>query len=257
MLVLFNKPYGVLSQFTSDGGRWKTLAEYIDIPNVYAAGRLDADSEGLLLLTDNGVLQVAIAGSAASKSPSLRGAQRATQRPSAARPKVVAEPRNSPLRSMSNLPADSLGRHGLRPRDDELGSQRAFATNTARAVTKTYWAQVEGVATEEHALQLMRGVQLNDGPAKAIDARALGNIAEPWPRDPPIRVRKSVPDSWIELTLDEGRNRQVRRMTAAVGLPTLRLIRVAIGSWRVEGLALGAFRVIDDDVAFSALRRRR
>jgi 23S rRNA pseudouridine2457 synthase len=202
VLVLFNKPYGVLSQFTSDGGRWKTLAPFIYIRNVYAAGRLDADSEGLLLLTDNGSLQAVIAGS------------------------------------------DST----LRPAQGER--------NTKRAVTKTYRAQVEGIATVEHAAQLTRGVQLNDGPAHAINCTALGNIAEPWPRDPPIRVRKSVPDSWIELTLDEGRNRQVRRMTAAVGLPTLRLIRVAIGPWRVDDLPLGSYRMIDDDEAFRALRAR-
>ncbi len=188
MLVLFNKPYGVLSQFTSDGGRWKTLSEFIDIPDVYAAGRLDADSEGLLLLTDHGALQAAIAG---AKS----------------------------------------------------------------RVTKTYRAQVEGLATEEHAAQLMRGFQLNDGPARAIDCKPLGNVAEPWPRDPPIRARKSVPDSWIELTLDEGRNRQVRRMTAAVGLPTLRLIRVAIGPWRVDGLPHGGYRTLSDDEAFAQLRQ--
>ena len=187
MLVLFNKPYGVLSQFTSDGGRWKTLSEFIDIPNVYAAGRLDADSEGLLLLTDHGALQAAIAGS----------------------------------RSV---------------------------------VTKTYWAQVEGAASDAPMAQLTRGVTLNDGAARAISARVLRDASAPWPRDPPIRVRPSVPDSWIELTLDEGRNRQVRRMTAAVGLPTLRLIRVAIGPWRVDGLRLGEHRVISDDVAFAALR---
>lgn len=187
MLVLFNKPYGVLSQFTSDGGRWKTLAPFIDIPNVYAAGRLDADSEGLLLLTDNGALQAAIVG---DKS----------------------------------------------------------------RVAKTYWAHVEGIATDEHAAQLRRGVQLNDGPARAIDCKALGNISEPWPRDPPIRVRKSVPDSWIELTLDEGRNRQVRRMTAAVGLPTLRLIRIAIGPWRVDDLPLGTYRTMSDDEVINGLR---
>lgn len=187
MLVLFNKPYGVLSQFTNDGGRWKTLSEYIDIPKVYAAGRLDADSEGLLALTDSGALQSVIAG---AKS----------------------------------------------------------------RVTKTYWAQIEGVATGQHAAQLMRGVPLNDGSARAVHCKALGSITEPWPRDPPIRFRKDIPTSWLELTLDEGRNRQVRRMTAAVGLPTLRLIRVAIGPWRVEGLAQGEFRVVDDDAAFAALR---
>jgi 23S rRNA pseudouridine2457 synthase len=187
MLVLFNKPYGVLSQFTSDGGKWRTLAEFIDTPNVYAAGRLDADSEGLLLLTDNGALQAAIAGARST-------------------------------------------------------------------VTKTYWAQVEGVATREHTEKLTRGVRLNDGPAQATQARVLESHSEPWPRDPPIRVRKSVPDSWIELTLDEGRNRQVRRMTAAVGLPTLRLVRTAIGPWRVDGMGLGQSRTMTDDEAFNALR---
>jgi 23S rRNA pseudouridine2457 synthase len=190
MLVLFNKPYGVLSQFTSDGGRWKTLSEFIDVPNVYAAGRLDADSEGLLALTNNGALQAAIAGAKST-------------------------------------------------------------------LTKTYWAQVEGVAMQTHADALVRGVQLNDGPARAIDCKLLGEIDEPWSRDPPIRFRKDIPTSWIELTLDEGRNRQVRRMTAAVGLPTLRLIRMAIGPWRVDGLAQSAIRVIDDDAAFSALRGQR
>ncbi len=188
MLVLFNKPYGVLSQFTSDGGRWQTLAAYINIPDVYAAGRLDADSEGLLLLTDNGALQAAIAG------PQSR-------------------------------------------------------------VSKTYWAQVEGVADTSSMAQLKRGVTLNDGPAKAVNASLL-DITEPWPRDPPIRVRKAIPDSWIELSIEEGRNRQVRRMTAAVGLPTLRLIRVAVGPWRVEGLALGQLRTLSDDEAFAALRRK-
>jgi len=188
MLVLFNKPYGVLSQFTSDGGRWQTLAAYINIPDVYAAGRLDADSEGLLLLTDNGALQAAIAG------PQSR-------------------------------------------------------------VSKTYWAQVEGVADTSSMAQLKRGVTLNDGPAKAVNASLL-DITEPWPRDPPIRVRKAIPDSWIELSIEEGRNRQVRRMTAAVGLPTLRLIRVAVGPWRVEGLAPGQLRTLSNDEAFAALRRK-
>lgn len=189
MLVLLNKPYGVLSQFTSEGGRWRTLADFIPIRNVYAAGRLDADSEGLLLLTDNGALQAAIAG------------------------------------ARSRL-------------------------------TKTYQAQVEGVADERQTAQLKRGVALNDGPARAIDARCI-DMAAPWPRDPPIRTRKTVPDSWIELTLAEGRNRQVRRMTAAVGLPTLRLIRVAVGPWRVDTLMPGEHRVLDDHAAFAALDARR
>lgn len=185
MLVLFNKPFNVLSQFTGDAHE-HTLAEFIDIPNVYAAGRLDADSEGLLVLTDNGALQAAISGNRSK-------------------------------------------------------------------VTKTYWAQVEGVATEEHAAQLRRGVTLKDGPTKPAQCRVLGQLAEPWPRVPPIRVRKSVPDSWIELTISEGRNRQVRRMTAHVGLPTLRLIRVAVGPWRVDGLAPGELRVLTDDAAFAEL----
>ena len=187
MLALFNKPYGVLSQFTSDGGKWRTLADYIDIPDVYAAGRLDADSEGLLLLTDNGNLQAAIAG------------DRST-------------------------------------------------------VAKTYWVQVEGVATDDHAKQLARGLILNDGPTGAATCRVAQGVSEPWLRVPPIRVRKSVPDSWIELTINEGRNRQVRRMTALVGLPTLRLIRVAVGPWRVEGIASGETRVVSDDEAFEVLR---
>jgi 23S rRNA pseudouridine2457 synthase len=186
MLVLFNKPFNVLSQFTGDA-RERTLASYIDIPNVYAAGRLDADSEGLLVLTDNGVLQAAIAGDRSK-------------------------------------------------------------------VTKTYWAQVEGAATETHAAQLGRGVTLKDGRTLPAQCRVLGPMAEPWPRMPPIRVRKNVPDSWIELTISEGRNRQVRRMTAHVGLPTLRLIRVAVGPWRVDGMAPRELRVMTDDEAFAALR---
>jgi 23S rRNA pseudouridine2457 synthase len=200
MLVLFNKPFNVLSQFTGGAGE-RTLSAFIDIPDVYAAGRLDADSEGLLALTDNGVLQAMIAG---------------------------APPR---------------------------AQVRERPTATARSkVTKTYWAQVEGIATDAHVQALSRGVTLNDGLTLPARCRVLNEMTEPWPRTPPIRVRKSVPDSWIELTISEGRNRQVRRMTAAVGLPTLRLIRVAIGPWRVDGLAPGEFRVIKDDAAFAALR---
>ncbi len=186
MLVLFNKPFNVLSQFTGEAHE-RTLAEFINIPDVYAAGRLDADSEGLLVLTDNGALQAAIAGNRSK-------------------------------------------------------------------VTKTYWAQVEGVATVEHAAQLRDGVTLRDGSTKPATCRVLGQMTELWPRVPPIRVRKSVPDSWIELTINEGRNRQVRRMTALVGLPTLRLIRVAVGPWRVEGIEPGETRLLTDDQAFAALR---
>ena len=186
MLVLFNKPYGVLSQFTGEAHE-RTLSEFIDIRNVYAAGRLDADSEGLLVLTDNGGLQAAIAGDQSK-------------------------------------------------------------------VAKTYRAHVEGIATDAQATQLARGVTLIDGPTRTANCRLLDAMIEPWPRTPPIRVRKSVPDSWIELTISEGRNRQVRRMTAAVGLPTLRLIRVAVGPWRVDGIAQGELSVLSDDEAFAGLQ---
>ena len=174
-LIAFNKPFGVLSQFT-DGGARPTLAAFVAVPGVYPAGRLDRDSEGLLLLTDDGALQARI-----------------------------ADPR-------FKLP-------------------------------KTYWAQVEGVATQAQLAQLRRGVVLNDGPTLPAQAEA---IAPPdlWPRDPPVRFRKTVPDSWIALTLREGRNRQVRRMTAAVGLPTLRLVRWRIGDWTLENLPTGEWREI-------------
>ncbi len=169
MILLFNKPYGVLSQFTPEpGSRFtRTLADFIDVPDVYPCGRLDADSEGLLVLTDDGRLQARI----------------------------------------------------------------------ARTMKKTYHVQVEGVATEAHVARLCAGVTLNDGPARAVTARLLPDHVEPWLRLPPIRERKRIPTSWVELVLDEGRNRQVRRMTAAVGLPTLRLIRVAVGPWSVADLA--------------------
>jgi len=172
-LILFNKPYGVLSQFTdirSPSPR-ATLSDFIAVPGVYPAGRLDRDSEGLLLLTDDGRLQARI-----------------------------ADPRHK--------------------------------------TAKTYLVQVEGEMSAEALAALRTGVQLADGPtlpagAERIDAPAL------WPRDPPIRVRQSIPDCWVRLTIREGRNRQVRRMTAAVGYPTLRLVRWAIGDWTVEGLGVG------------------
>jgi 23S rRNA pseudouridine2457 synthase len=176
-LILFNKPYGVLPQFTDSGTAGSprpTLSDYIDIPGVYPAGRLDMDSEGLMLLTDDGRLQARI-----------------------------SDPKYK--------------------------------------MPKTYLVQVEGDVSDNALERLKSGVDLKDGrtlPAQAqrIDAPSL------WPRDPPIRVRQSIPDSWLQLTIREGRNRQVRRMTAAVGFPTLRLVRWAIGEWSVEGIGLGEWR---------------
>jgi 23S rRNA pseudouridine2457 synthase len=173
-LLLFNKPCQVLCQFTPVEGR-PTLADFIRIPGVYPAGRLDHDSEGLLLLTDHGPLQARL----------------------------------------------SDPRHGL---------------------WKTYWAQVEGVPGEPALETLRRGVKLRDGLTRPARAQLLAPAPTLWPRDPPIRVRKHIPDSWLEVELQEGRNRQVRRMTAAVGLPTLRLVRVAVGPFRLEGLAPGEWR---------------
>ena len=173
-LICFNKPYGVLSQFTPEG-RWRGLKDFIDVPGVYVAGRLDADSEGLLLLTNDGQLQARI----------------------------------------------SHPRHKME---------------------KTYWVQVEGTPGDAALLSLRQGVQLNDGLTRPARARAIPAPAGLWERDPPVRFRQSIPTSWIELVITEGRNRQVRRMTAATGHPTLRLIRAAIGPYSLEGLAPGAYR---------------
>ena len=177
-LILFNKPYGVLSQFTDCGseGARATLSDYITLPGFYPAGRLDRDSEGLLLLTDDGRLQASIA------DPKFK------------------------------LP-------------------------------KTYLVQVEGDVAEASLEALRRGVRLKDGPTRPAEAELIADPAL-WPRDPPIRVRQSVPDCWLRLTLREGRNRQVRRMTAAVGHPTLRLVRWGIGEWTVEGLRPGEWREV-------------
>ncbi len=176
-LILFNKPFGVQSQFSGGApDRSDTLAGYVDRPGVYPAGRLDKDSEGLLLLTDDGQLQARIA------DPKFK------------------------------LP-------------------------------KTYLVQVEGEPDAASLEALRRGVMLKDGVTRPAEAEQMAP-PELWPRDPPVRFRKSVPDSWIRLTIREGRNRQVRRMTAAVGLPTLRLVRWAIGDWTVEGLAPGAWREV-------------
>ena len=169
-ILLFNKPYGVNSTFTSKDGL-VTLAEFIDVPGVYAAGRLDKNSEGLLVLTDDGALQNRI-------------------------------------------------------------------TSPKHKMAKTYWAQVEGSPSDSAIATLAAGVELKDGVTRAAEVR---RIAEPpiWPRTPPIRERKSIPTAWLEIRIHEGRNRQVRRMTAAVGLPTLRLIRYSIGEWTLDGLDSG------------------
>jgi len=172
-LLLFHKPYGVLCQFTDTSGR-PTLAQYITVPGVYAAGRLDFDSEGLLLLTDSGRLQ-----------------------------DEIADPRHK--------------------------------------MAKVYWAQVEGVPDADALRRLERGVALNDGPAAPARARVIDEPAV-GPRTPPIRERRHIPTTWLEITLREGRNRQVRRMTAAVGHPTLRLVRVAVGPWELGKLRPGEWR---------------
>jgi len=181
VLVALNKPFGVLCQFTDEAGR-RTLADFVTQKGVYAAGRLDHDSEGLLLLTDDGVLQ-----------------------------HRLADPKHKQA--------------------------------------KTYVVMVEGTPTEESLEKLRRGVVLNDGPTLPAGAELIDEPAWLWPRDPPVRFRKTVPDAWLRITLKEGRNRQVRRMTAAVGLPTLRLIREAIGDYRLDGLASGETRVLDADRA--------
>lgn len=176
MLIALNKPFGVISKFSREPGK-PTLADYVPVPNVYPAGRLDTDSEGLLLLTDDGALQARIA-------------------------------------------------------------------NPRHKLAKTYWAQVEGEPTEAALAALRAGVDLGDFVTKPAGARRIAEPAGLWPRDPPIRYRAKIPTAWIELTLREGKNRQVRRMTARVGFPTLRLVRAAVGKIGLEGLAPGEWREI-------------
>jgi 23S rRNA pseudouridine2457 synthase len=174
-LILFNKPYNVLSQFTDKGSAAtarQTLSDYIDIPKVYAAGRLDKDSEGLLVLTDNGHLQARI-------------------------------------------------------------------SNPRHKMPKTYWVQVEGTPDENSLARLRNGLILKDGKTLPARVQPVETPEQLWPRTPPIRVRKSIPDTWLAITITEGKNRQVRRMTAAIGHPTLRLIRYSIGDWTIDGIDNG------------------
>jgi 23S rRNA pseudouridine2457 synthase len=181
MLIALNKPFGVISKFSPEPGK-RTLADYVPIRSVYPAGRLDTDSEGLLLLTDDGGLQARIA-------------------------------------------------------------------NPRHKLEKTYWAQVEGLPNDAALAALTAGVELGDFVTKPARARRIDEPAGLWPRDPPIRYRANIPTSWIELKLREGKNRQVRRMTARVGFPTLRLVRAAIGNIDLAGLAPGEWR----EVAAAAL----
>lgn len=175
-LILFNKPYGVICQFSAHE-KHQSLAEYISIKDVYAAGRLDHDSEGLLLLTDDGKLQ-----------------------------HKISDPKNK--------------------------------------MKKTYWVQVDKEVTADAIEELKKGVLLKDGKTKPAQARIISEPENLWSREPPVRFRKNIPTSWIELSISEGKNRQVRRMTAAVGFPTLRLIRYQIGEWTIGELQPGEMKVI-------------
>jgi 23S rRNA pseudouridine2457 synthase len=176
-IILFNKPYDVLPQFTDREQGRAILADYIPVQNVYPAGRLDRDSEGLMVLTDDGKLQARI-----------------------------ADPRHK--------------------------------------LTKTYWAQVDGIPTQTALDTLRKGVELKDGRCLPAQVQIMDEPADLWPRTPPIRYRAAIPTSWIQVIIREGKNRQVRRMTAAVGFPTLRLIRWAVGEWTLEGLGVGQWREV-------------
>jgi len=180
-IVLFNKPFNVLSQFTdkgSEGSTRETLSKYINIPDVYPAGRLDRDSEGLMVLTDDGQLQAQI-------------------------------------------------------------------SNPRFKQRKTYFVQIEGEPSDETLAMLAKGIELKDGMTRPAEVSRIQTPPFLWERDPPIRVRKSIPDSWVSVTITEGRNRQVRRMTAAIGHPTLRLIRYSVGAWSLDGLQPGEMRLIE------------
>ncbi|HEX9208441.1 MAG TPA: pseudouridine synthase [Steroidobacteraceae bacterium] len=187
-IVLFNKPYGVLPQFTSSDGR-PCLADFLTLPGVYPAGRLDFDSEGLMLLTD-------------------------------------------------------------------FGPWQARISQPGSALAKRYRVQVEGAPTDADLEPLRRGLLLKDGPTRPAPTRLIDEPRGLWPRDPPIRVRKAIPTQWLEIEMSEGRNRQVRRMTAAAGFPTLRLVRWGVGPWTVAGLAPGEWREVPLPEAESVLRRK-
>ena len=186
MLIAFNKPFGVICKFRPEPGR-PTLADYIKVSDVYPAGRLDTDSEGLLLLTDDGLLQARIA-------------------------------------------------------------------NPRHKLAKIYWAQVEGIPTETALAALRKGVDLGDFTTQPAGARVIEEPANLWPRNPPIRYRAKIPTTWLEITLQEGKNRQVRRMTASVGFPTLRLVRAAVGRVSVDGLEPGTWREIDPTAPWRGAR---
>ncbi|WP_430010134.1 pseudouridine synthase [Methylophaga lonarensis] len=178
-LLLLNKPFDVLTQFTDEQGR-STLKDYVDLVGVYPAGRLDRDSEGLVLLTDDGQLQ-----------------------------HHISDPRHK--------------------------------------LTKTYWVQVENIPDEAALEKLRKGIELKDGKTRPAQTRLIDEPANLWPRTPPVRFRQAIPTQWLELKISEGKNRQVRRMTAAVGFPTLRLIRYAIGPWTIDALAPGQWRAVAED----------